>query len=37
MRETYNVEEILGVEITEESVDVAKYPWKGNTAFVLGE
>jgi len=29
-------EEILGVEITEESVDVAKYPWKGNTAFVLG-
>ena len=37
MKETYNVEEILGVEITEESVDVAKYPWKGNTAFVLGE
>lgn len=36
MREIYNVEEILGVEITEESVDVAKYPWKGNTAFVLG-
>ena len=37
MKETYKCEEILGVEITEESVDVAKYPWKGNTAFVLGE
>ena len=37
MKENYKCEEILGVEITEESVDVAKYPWKGNTAFVLGE
>jgi len=36
MKKELKCEEILGVEITEESVDVAKYPWKGNTAFVLG-